>query len=77
MSRLTITLSDECHRALREAASRQHKTIRAIIEESLRFYGIKSTKTASDYVAQARQSSKMNGKEALKLAVRETRAARH
>jgi len=77
MSRLTITLSDECHRALRETAARQHKTIRAIIEESLRFYGVKSTKTAADYVAQARKSSKMHEEEALELSVRETRAVRH
>jgi len=44
MSWLTITLSDECHQALRETVARQHKSIRAIIEASLHFYSIKSTK---------------------------------
>lgn len=76
MSRLTITLSDECHQALRETAARQHKSIRTIIEASLHFYGIKSTKSASDYVSLARKSSRMNAEEALDLAVSETRAMR-
>ena len=40
MTRLTITLSDERHRALRETASRRNTSIRRIIEESLDFYGV-------------------------------------
>ena len=35
MARLTITLSQERHRALKEAAARRSKTIRSLVEESL------------------------------------------
>ena len=37
MPRLTITLSDERHTALREAAAQRRKTIGQLIEESLEF----------------------------------------
>jgi len=40
VSRLTITLDDELHRALKETAARQGRSINAIIEESLRFRGL-------------------------------------
>jgi hypothetical protein len=40
MARLTITLSDERRRALREAAVKRGKTISQLIEESLELYGI-------------------------------------
>lgn len=76
MSRLTITLSDERYLALKEAAVRQHKSIREIIENSLDFYGIKSKKTASDYVAMARKNSALNEEDALELAVQEMHASR-
>ncbi len=42
MPRLTITLSEDRHRALMEAAARRRKSIAASIEESLEFYGILS-----------------------------------
>ncbi|NCC26423.1 MAG: CopG family transcriptional regulator, partial [Deltaproteobacteria bacterium] len=42
MPRLTITLSDERHMALKAAAARSQKTIGSIIEESLELYGIKT-----------------------------------
>lgn len=42
MARLTITLSDERHRALREAAVKRGKTIGQLIKESLEFYGIRA-----------------------------------
>ena len=44
MARLTITLSDERHRALREAAVQRGKTIGQLIEESLDHYGIKKVR---------------------------------
>ncbi len=47
MARITITLSDEKHRAIKEAAARQGKTIGEIIDESLDFYGIKTAKSAA------------------------------
>jgi len=76
MSRLTITLSEERHRALKEAAVRRNKTIRQLIEESLDFYGIKTTVDASALVAQARRSSGLDEEEATALAISETNAAR-
>jgi predicted transcriptional regulator len=42
MARLTITLSPERHRALKEAAARRSKTIHRLVEESLDAYGIKT-----------------------------------
>jgi len=76
MSRLTITLTDERYLALKEAAARQHKSIREIIETSLDLYGIKSKRTASHIVAMARKNSRISEDDAMKLAVRETRANR-
>ena len=76
MTRLTITLSPERHRALREAAARRHKTIGSLIEESLDFYGIKTQRDATALVAKARRAARLREADALDLAVRETRAAR-
>ncbi len=76
MARLTITLSQERHRALKEAAARRSKTIRSLIEESLDAYGIKTTSQAASLVARARKRSSMSEAEASRLAVQETRAHR-
>jgi len=76
MARLTITLSDARHRALREAAVRRGKTIGELIEESLEFYGIKSAHAAEDLVAKARARAALGEPAALRAAVQETRAAR-
>lgn len=76
MARLTITLSDERYIALKEAAARQRKSIREIIESSLEQCGIKGRKTAAHYLARARAQSNMDEDAALGLAVREARAAR-
>jgi len=76
MARLTITLTAERHRALREAAVQRGKTIGQLIEESLDFYGIKSARSAEALVARARARSGLTEKQALRLAVAETRAAR-
>jgi predicted transcriptional regulator len=46
MARLTITLSDEKHRVLKQAAARRGTTIGAIIEESLEHAGVKSEEDA-------------------------------
>ena len=51
MSRVTITLSDERHRALEEAAARRNTSIGRIIEESLESCGIKASESASALVA--------------------------
>jgi len=76
MTRLTISLSDERHQALKEAAAKRGKSIGALIEESLEFYGIKSSRCAAQLVAQARMRAGMEEGEALDLAVVETRAER-
>ncbi len=76
MARLTITLSNERHRALREAAVKRGKTIGQLIEESLEFYGIKSARSAEKLVAKARARASLSEAEALRIAVDETRAAR-
>ncbi len=76
MSRLTITLDDELHRALKETAARQGRTITAIIEESLRLRGLQDSESARALVAQARARARLDEDEALALAVAETRAQR-
>jgi hypothetical protein len=76
MARLTISLSDERHRALREAAVKRRKTIGQLIEESLEFYGIKTQRSAEELVAKARASAALSEADAVRLAVTETRAAR-
>jgi predicted transcriptional regulator len=76
MPRLTITLSDEIHRAVKETAARQGKTMSQFIEESLDFYGIKTMEEASSPVSKARKRAGMNEGRAIELAVEETRAER-
>jgi hypothetical protein len=76
VARLTITLSDERHRALREAAVERGKTIGQLIEESLEAYGIKGARSAEALVARARARAGLTDRQALRLAVAETRAAR-
>jgi hypothetical protein len=76
MARLTITLSEERHRALKETAARRSKTIRSLVEESLDAYGIKTTSQAAALVARARKRASMSEAEATRLAVKETRAHR-
>ncbi|MFP4033932.1 MAG: CopG family transcriptional regulator [Desulfovermiculus sp.] len=77
MPRLTITLTEERHRALKEAAARKRKSIAAIIEESLELSGIKTHEAASHLVARARSRSGLDDGQALELAQEETRAQRN
>jgi hypothetical protein len=76
MNRLTITLSPERHRALKETAVRRGKTIRSLVEESLDAYGIKTASQAAALVARVRKRSAISEEAAIKLAVSETRARR-
>ena len=76
MARLTVTLTDERHTALKEAAARRRRTIGELIEESLEAYGVKTRRRAEQLVAEARRRSGLSEKEGLRLALRETRAAR-
>ena len=76
MPRMTITLSGEIHQALKEASLRQHRPIAAIIEESLRFRGIKTQAHARALVQTARTRGDLSEDNALTLAVEETRNVR-
>lgn len=76
MSRLTITLNDDLHRALKETAARQGRSIASIIEESLRLRGIQDQASARELVAQARKRAQLDPEKALELAVEETRDSR-
>lgn len=76
MSRLTITLDDELHRALKETAARQGRSITSIIEESLRLRGIQDQASARALVDKARRRANLEPEEAMAVAIEETRAAR-
>ena len=76
MPRLTIKLSDWTHRALKEAAARQNRSMGSIIEESLELRGIRPYDTAKEMVARARAKSGLSADEAMVLAVEETRRFR-
>ena len=76
MPRLSITLSEERHRAVKETAARRGTTITAIIDESLEACGIKGQARAEDLVARARARSSLSPEEAERLAVAEVRAYR-
>lgn len=76
VARLTITLPDELHQALKEAAARRRTTIGDLVCESLAFYGIKSERQVRELVEAARRRSGLSEAEAEELAVAETRAHR-
>ena len=76
MARLTITLDDNLHQALKEAAARQGRTIGTIIEESLELRGIKPLATARELVARSQRASYLSESEATDLAVTETHTHR-
>jgi hypothetical protein len=76
MPRLSITLSQERHRAVKEAAARRGTTITTIIDESLEACGVKSQARAEELVARARSRSSLSPEEAERLAVAEVRAFR-
>ena len=76
MSRLTITLDDELHQALKETAARQGRTIGSIVTESLRMRGIRTMSSARDLVAKARTGSGLDENQALSVTLEETRRLR-
>ncbi len=76
MTRLTITLADRTHRALKEAAARQGRSMAAIIEESLEMRGIRTLDSAREIVAGVRERSDLDADAAMVLAVKETRLHR-
>jgi predicted transcriptional regulator len=76
MPSLTITITEERHRALQQAAERERKSIAAIIEECLDAADINGAETAQDLVVQARSNAGLSDVEALAVAVEETQAHR-
>jgi hypothetical protein len=76
MPRMTITLSEERQRAVKEAAARRGTTITALIDESLELAGIRTRESAEEIVARARVHSALTDAEAMDLALRETAATR-
>lgn len=76
LARLTITLPDDLHRALKESAARRDTTIGELVSESLVFYGIKTADAADELVAAARVHSGLTEDAGTALAVEETRAQR-
>ena len=76
MARFTISLADRTHRALKEAAARQNRSIASIIEESLRLRGIQPVDSARELVARTREKSALSAQQAMNIAVEETRRYR-
>lgn len=76
MPRLTITLDDQLHQAVKETAARQRRSISSIVEEALRLRGIRTYESAQEIVRNARERSRLNSDEALQIAVQETRQQR-
>ena len=76
MSRLTITLSEERYRALKEASAQRDKTIGQLIDESLDFYGIKSRQDAIGLVRRARARAKLDEEQALAVPQEHVKAVR-
>lgn len=76
MPRMTITLSRERQRALKEAAARRGMTITAIIDESLELAGIGGVQSAMDILGRARANSGLSEEEAMALALEVTAAVR-
>lgn len=76
MSRVTISLSEGRHRALKTAAARRGKTIGQLVEESLEAYGIKPESDVMAILERVRARATLSEEEAMELAVQETRAAR-
>lgn len=76
MPRLTITLAERTHRALKETAARQNRSMASIIEESLELRGIQSYETAFEIVAKAQANAGLTDDEAMATAIEETRCHR-
>lgn len=76
MPRMTITLSEERHRALKEAAARRGMTITAVIDESLEIAGVRTERVGLRILAKARANAQLSDGEAMELALQEVAAER-
>ena len=71
MPRMTITLSEERQRALKETAARRGMSITALIDESLELAGIHCVETSLQILERARTNSGLSEEEAMALALHE------
>jgi hypothetical protein len=71
MPRMTITLSEERQRALKETAARRGVTIAALIDESLELAGIRCRESALQILARAGANSGLDEEQAMALALEE------
>jgi len=76
MSRVTISMSKELHRALKEAAARRGKTVGQLVEESLEACGIKPESEIDALLERVRAHSELTEEQAVSLGVEQTRAER-
>ena len=76
MPRVTIDLTERMHRALKEAAGREGRTMRTFIEERLATECGLYTDRAREIVARAQSAAGLDDEEAMAIAVRETRLHR-
>ena len=76
MRRLTITLSEARHEALKHASVQRDKTKSQHIDESWDFYGIKSRENARPLVHRARAHSGRGDEQAAALALEQARVVR-
>ena len=72
MPRLTVNLTDRTHRALKEEATRQGRSMAALIEERLASRGRLPADSAREIVRRARSSAGLSDDEAMAIAVRQT-----
>ena len=73
MPRVTIDLTERTHRALKEAAAREGRSLRTLIEERLASERGLSADRAREIVARAQSAAGLGDEEAMAIAVRETR----
>ena len=76
MRRLTITLSDARHKAIKEASARLGLPIGTLIDKSLEAYGIRSATELDAIIRKARRNANLSERDAMKIALEETRSAR-
>lgn len=76
MPRLTISLTERAHSALKETATLQNRSMGSIIEESLELRSAQVRDAARKIIAKARAQSGLSEYDAMNLAIKETKLHR-
>lgn len=76
MGRHTSTFASGTHRALKGAAARENRPMALIIEGNLELRGVQRNETVRRIIAEARTQSGLNPRQAMTLALEETRRFR-